>query len=873
MKTIMFLIIAPICFLAGGCVQITHETIDISDGWKMKVGDNLEYVKPSFNDSDWKAIQVGRNWETEGYADYDGIAFYRRKVVIPSSFKRANQMNINVLQLSLGKIDDADIVYFNGKEIGKTNGWEIQREYAVPFEIINWDTENLISIRVQDTGGGGGFYQGPYQIAAFDKISNLVEITLDNILTECSKENFELSKTLYFHVNGLLEKLPSQLSINIYNSANGDIVFEKNYSLNIGSKSDSSFTYSVKLKNPGFYRAKYSLNSALLRDTLTSNTLLTYTMGDHSNEHIVKPIISNKIPGQAIPFDLHLIHLSGYLGDRLNANIDERLLKIDEKGILECFYNRPGSQTWVGEYAGKYLHAAARVWRNSGNSQLKKQMDRIVDILISCQLEDGYLGTYLPSRYWTDWDIWAHKYDLLGLLSYYEVTGYQPALQTSVKIGDLMCKTFGNNPGQLNIEETGGHVGMASCSILEPMTELYRFTGDKKYLDFCNYIIEAYDHPNGPKIITTLNETGKVNKTANGKAYEMMSNLTGIVKLYQLTGDPKLLSAVEKAWIDISVNRLYITGTSSKGEMFQDDFVFPADNSVHMGEGCVSTTWLQFSQAMYNLKGESKYIDEIEKTICNHLLAAENPQTGCVSYYTALQGVKPYRCTIMGHCCLASVPRGIAAIPELVFTKSTLSGCNINIYSTGEFNDSLKTAEGQLVDVKLSMSSNFPELGLAEITLALDKQASFNIALRVPVWCKNFIAKVDGAKYKGIPGQYLNLSRNWKRNAIIQISFDLNVQELDGGMSYPGFVAIKSGTQVLAYDQALNPEITDVDKIEIGKMDIHLLQKTELPEFWVGSQVYGLNAICNKKPVFLKLVPFADAGQSGGEVRVWMKKH
>ena len=113
----------------------------------------------------------------------------------------------------------------------------------------------------------------------------------------------------------------------------------------------------------------------------------------------------------------------------------------------------PGKQTWVGEYVGKYLHAASRAWRFSKNEQLKEQMDRIVDILIACQNDDGYLGTYLPAYYWTEWDVWAHKYNLLGLLSYYSATGYKPALEASIKIGDLLCRTFGEEKGQRNIIE------------------------------------------------------------------------------------------------------------------------------------------------------------------------------------------------------------------------------------------------------------------------------------------------------------------------------------------------------------------------------------------------------------------------------------
>lgn len=101
---------------------------------------------------------------------------------------------------------------------------------------------------------------------------------------------------------------------------------------------------------------------------------------------------------------------------------------------------------------------------------------------------------------------------------------------------------------------------------------------------------------------------------------------------------------------------------------------------------------------------------------------------------------------------------------------------------------------------------------------------------------------------------------------------DLNVQEIDGGISYPGFVAIKTGPQILAFDQSLNPEITNPNQLEIESVGIEIQPKTGLPSNWFGTEIYSLNARYNNKPVTLKLVPFAEAGQTGGEVRVWMKK-
>ncbi|MBC7508232.1 MAG: glycoside hydrolase family 127 protein, partial [Ferruginibacter sp.] len=566
------------------------------------------------------------------------------------------------------------------------------------------------------------------------------------------------------------------------------------------------------------------------------------------------------------------ISFGGYVDDRLNANLTQRLLKIDEEGILECYYNRPGKQTWVGEYTGKYLHAASRVWQSTKNEQLKKQMDRIVDVLIACQNEDGYLGTYLPQNYWTDWDVWAHKYNILGLLSYYAVTGHKPALETSIKMGDLLCKTFGESAGQRSIIESSGHVGMASTSVLEPMTYLYRYTGEKKYLDFCKYIIKAYEFANGPKIISTLNSIGKVDKTANAKAYEMTSNLTGIVKLYQLTGDKTLLKAADNAWKDISTYKLYITGTASEHELYRADFDLPAENDSRMGEGCVTTTWMQFSQALYNLTGEAKYINEIENTIYNHLFAAENPQSGCVSYYTALQGVKPYRCTIDGHCCLASVPRGIAAIPELAFTKDVNNGVAINLYTAGKFNSKIKGKDGKEITVDCALETAFPANGIITIKLNPVTKTACRVALRVPVWCSNFKATVNGKILKGIPGTYLNIDETWNKNSIIKVSFDLKTVRLDGDISYPNSTAFKTGPQVLAIDKTLNPLLVNLDDVRMGSAALPVVSKTLLPKGWIGSQVFKTKATYNGKPIDLILVPFADAGQTDGEVRVLIKK-
>ena len=59
-------------------------------------------------------------------------------------------------------IDDADQTFFNGQLVGNTVGWNLTRNYTIPKELLK-KGENVIAIRVTDTGGGGG-WRGPIEL-------------------------------------------------------------------------------------------------------------------------------------------------------------------------------------------------------------------------------------------------------------------------------------------------------------------------------------------------------------------------------------------------------------------------------------------------------------------------------------------------------------------------------------------------------------------------------------------------------------------------------------------------------------------------------------------------------------------------------------
>ncbi|MEJ2881202.1 sialate O-acetylesterase [Pedobacter sp. GR22-6] len=104
-----------------------------------------------YNDANWKEIQLPGFWELSVLPNFDGVVWMRKKINVPADLAGSE------LTLSLEQIDDNDIVWINGTEIGRTEGWNVNRKYKVPAGLVKAG-ENVITIRAFDTGGNGGVH-------------------------------------------------------------------------------------------------------------------------------------------------------------------------------------------------------------------------------------------------------------------------------------------------------------------------------------------------------------------------------------------------------------------------------------------------------------------------------------------------------------------------------------------------------------------------------------------------------------------------------------------------------------------------------------------------------------------------------------------
>jgi DUF1680 family protein len=593
-----------------------------------------------------------------------------------------------------------------------------------------------------------------------------------------------------------------------------------------------------------------------------------------------QPVVPNKIKDkiQPLEYSSQSLHPESLLGRRLDLNTQIGLLKAIDVDSYLLPYREGKRPFWPsGEYLGKFMQGFSRMYLYTGDPELLEKMQLITRTWVTSQRADGWIGT---GKQWGPWDVWEHKYTLLGLLEHYELTGDQSALDAANKIGDLYVGEFGS--GRRDLMRTGSWA-MGSGSILEPMVYLYRFTGTKKYLNLCSEIIREMESSTGPKLIAILGHGSgsvydimdPVTKWHNGrKGYEMLACLIGLLRMYQLTGESDYLLPAQRAWRDIIENRLYITGTTTTHETFRPTGVLPGESADEVGEGCVSAHWVFLNRILLHISGDTKYADEIEKTLYNHLLASKRPSDGYQAYFTALNGNRPFELQdIWGGpppCCLSSVTRSIARTLESMWGRLSDGGFALMLYNRGNASAMVETEHGSM-PVSFDVETDFPSTGDVTVRVSPQKTSEFPVALRVPGWTKRFIAVANGDTKTGTPGQFLIITRRWQSNDEVRINMDMNDRLIGGEQSYPGYFAFQHGPQVLALDGRLSfAALGEVTVDSVRPVQLSPVPNA-LPSTWVGTQAYKSDNLQAEGKAIL--VPFSDTGQLdvAHTYRTWIK--
>ncbi len=116
-------------------------------------GGKAVWADPALDDASWSPMNVPGYWEGQGFADVDGIGWYRTTFTLSAAEAKQSA------RLVLGMVDDDDVTWINGVEVGRTAGYNVPRTYAIPPSALHEGANSLV-VRVSDYSGGGGIGGG-----------------------------------------------------------------------------------------------------------------------------------------------------------------------------------------------------------------------------------------------------------------------------------------------------------------------------------------------------------------------------------------------------------------------------------------------------------------------------------------------------------------------------------------------------------------------------------------------------------------------------------------------------------------------------------------------------------------------------------------
>lgn len=620
-----------------------------------------------------------------------------------------------------------------------------------------------------------------------------------------------------------------------------------------------------------------------MKNLFFTSLLICTTLLLSGQGHKTKSESFNTVTDKIYSFTPSNIKIEGYLGEKMNLVIGQRIKNQDIEQLVEPFRHKNETHLWQSEFWGKWILSAIASYDYNHDPEMLAIIQKAVNELLATQTPSGYIGNYTDSTQLKQWDIWGMKYTLLGLIAYYDLTGDKAVLKGSCMLADNLLSQVG--PGKVNIVKTGNYHGMPSSSILEPMVYLYRRTGDKRYLDFAKYIVEQWETPDGPKLVSSALSGIPVSERfphpsiwwsyENGqKAYEMMSCYEGLLELYHITGEPAHLKAVENAVNNIIETEINIAGSGTAFECFYKGARYQTQPTYHTMETCVTMTWMKLCFSLLKMTGNPVYADQIEKSTYNALLASLKGDGSQIAKYSPLGGVRhagEEQCGMHINCCNANGPRAFMMLPRF----TVMGGQNeifINMY--GQYKSVIQISPKNKISIE--QISDYPVSDRVEININPEKSESFSISFRIPEWSKNTMVTVNGTGVSGITaGTYKKITRAWTKGDKVVLKMDLTGRLL----TLNGYQAIIRGPVVLARDTRFGDGFIYESAVVMGKNGkVDLLPSPKKPaSVWMSFTaplVLGTDLEGDfRNPVLINFCDFASAGNSWGEdsrYRVWI---
>lgn len=533
-----------------------------------------------------------------------------------------------------------------------------------------------------------------------------------------------------------------------------------------------------------------------------------------------------------------------------------------------------------------YKHLEAMGWYAAESPKIAALHGQAARIVLSAQKPDGYLNTFyenpLKKRQGhgrfsprNRFEFYNFGHFTQAAIAHWRSTGDKALLHGAIRFADLIVARFAA-PNQLPYTL---YRGIVNQKYEHPnhelaLVELYRVTGDRRYLDLVKQTYVEYGYFGGEH----FNEMW-------GHAVQENLLEAGAVDLYLETGDDKIWRIAARLWRDMFSRKMYITGgtgSTGRGEAYGKAHELP--NATAYAETCAAIALTFWHHKMLLATGGGRFADEMDRTLYNNVLSGYG-RDGITYFYRNPLAWNPLKKRHAGRrfpwhgcpCCPPNLHRLFASLDQYIYTHDG-TGVQVNLYVDSSLTHRLPGGH----KLKLTQRTDYPWSGRVELAMQADPGAQGRLRLRIPQWCGSPKVAIDGNNIQGAveAGKgYLMLDRPWAQGKTVTLNLSMQARIVQGNPRVPDQVnriAILRGPLVYCLEQPDNPGM-DLDTILFSKTPG--IKARFAPDvlggvvrLWVSAgQVQADGAI---KDVQVGLVPYhAWANREPGRMMVWLPTH
>jgi DUF1680 family protein len=509
--------------------------------------------------------------------------------------------------------------------------------------------------------------------------------------------------------------------------------------------------------------------------------------------------------------------------------------------------DRPGTHRGPKWHDGdfyKWLEAAAAVYAMTRDECLNALMDEVIDTIGKAQREDGYLHTPVliaqrdaEFRDRLDFETYNMGHLMTAACVHFRATRKRSLLDIACRAAEYLYRFYQSAAPEL--------ARNAICpSHYMGVIELYRTTGDLKYLELGKSLVEIRDLVTGGADDNQDRLPFRQQTSVVGHAVRANYLYAGVADVVAETGDHSLLETLQSLWTDVVTHKMYLTGgcgalydgASPYGsadqasitrvhQAYGRDYQLPSATAHN--ETCASIGNVLWNWRMLSLTGEARFADTLELALFNLLSGIGLDGTSFFYTNTLRQVDLPFELRwsrtrtpyISCFCCPPNIVRTIAESSGFAYSVSD-NAVWVNLYGSS----TLETCLPSGARLRLTQRTDYPWDG--QIVVRVDDAPGEELALRlrIPAWAHGATINVNGTTQRVQAGEYHEVRRTWHAGDTVELELPLRARVMQ---AHPLVEEVRNQVAVMRGPLVYCLESTDLSS-DVRVTDVHVPRTIEL---------------------------------------------